>query len=166
MSRESNTTVTSAVSKDHTAPKYLIQMGWSTETRIATWESNITWAGETWTGSGARIRGLKTTGGTLILPNDDDDGWAALVLSEGQQGRTISIYEHHTDISVSPQSDALLIFSGEMDQATIGREVMITFIASSRVMRFPHTKVNTSVYTHLLRKGQVIESGSSTLVIE
>jgi len=166
MSRVSNPTVTAAVALNHTSPKYLIQMGWSTVTRIATWETSISWAGETWAASGANIRGLKTTGGTLVLPNDDDDGWAALVLSEGQQGRTISIYEHHTDISVSPQTDALLIFSGEMDQATIGREVMITFIASSREMRFPHTKIDSTVYTHLLRPGQVLEVGGSTLVIK
>ena len=166
MARTTNATIVSAVGKDSTAPKYLIQMDWSTVTRIATWETNISWGGETWTASGAKIRGLKTTGGTLALPNDDDDGWAALVLSEGQQGITISIYEHHTDISVSPQTDAILVFTGEMDQATIGREVMITFIASSEVMKFPHTKIDDSIYTHLPRSGQVIESGSSKLVIK
>jgi len=166
MARVTNPTIISAVAQLDTAPKYLIRMAWDAENRIATWGASVSWNGETWVTSGAKIRGLSSAGGSLVLPNGDGDPWASLVLNDGQQGRAISIYEHHTDLAASPQTDAVRVFAGEMDQAKIGKEVTITFIAAAVVARFPHTALDETVYPYLLKAGTVIRLGIDKIKVE
>jgi len=154
MSRTLNSTVTSAIAKDVTTPVYLIQMGWSTTLYAATWSTDIVWNGQTWSASGLEVTQLDETGGVLEMPVGDSDNWLALILSEIPRNRSISIYEHHTDTTVSPQTDAVLIFTGLMDEVEIGDKIRMRLIESLTAKVFPPTSINPPTYNYLLQAGQ------------
>jgi len=165
MSRSVSSTISSAVAKEATAPVYLLAMGFASTVRVATWDSAISWDGQTWSASGARISNLSSNGCRLILPTGESDPWLALVLGEGTRDVSISIYEHHTDATASPTTDAVLVFSGTMDEATITDNITIKVIESSRQKTFPPDSVDQPTFTHLLTSGDVITWGNNVTTV-
>lgn len=159
MTRTVSATITSAVGKDVTQPVYLIHMVWDStspqvDSYIATWDVAITWNGINWQGSGAEVRRLSAGGGQLKLPNGDTDTWLTLINAQNPQGKAITVYEHHTDATASPQADATLVFSGQMDACTITDDIiLIDFIEGLTNKRFPVTSIQPDVYTKLLASG-------------
>lgn len=171
MSRTVSTTVASAIAQTATQPVYLINMGWdagSPDPRyIATWSSAITWNGLIWAASGATVTGLNMNGGSLRLPTGDADPWLNLVVNQGARGRAISIYEHHTDLTASPQTDAELLFTGIMDTVSISRRgIDIDFIESLRNKSFPTTSIDPWIYTYLLSDGDRIYWGPDIVKVQ
>ena len=131
-------------------------MGWDTTTRNATWDSNISWDGQTWVASGIAVRRLTSDGGTLEFPNGTTDPWLSLVLNEGPRDRAITIYKYYFDFLASPQvDDAELVFTGFMDQATITPEkISMRLIERAQYQAFPFTSIDRPTYTHLLQAGR------------
>ena len=172
MTRTVPAVVSAAVAQDATTPVYLIRMGWDlaspdTTRRIATWASNISWNSEVWTASGAEIRSLSASGGSLRLPNGDNDPWLTLVTSSTACGRAIDIYEYHTSTSSPAGSSAVILFSGLMDQVAVTpAEITISFIDSLQNKRFPPTSITTAVYTELLGAGQRLYWGPDVVLVE
>lgn len=158
-------TIRSAITQDHTKPIYLIRIGWATETRSATWGSEITWNGELWSPSGIEVANLTGEGGTLVFPNGSTDPWLALVLGEGQRGKSVSIYEWQEDTTASPQADAHLLFAGIMDEAQITvSAVRVTLLESSTTKRFPPNVIDDD-FNYLLPAGTRIAWGGDTVVV-
>lgn len=164
-------TIESAVALDATQPVYLIYMAWASTspdfTRICTNATAITWGGYAWRASGARVSGLSMNGGTLELPNGSDDPWLGLIGSDGARGRAITVYEHHTNAADSPQTDAVELFGGVMDDVEISRRgIRIGLIESARNKSFPHTSIDPAVYSWLLTHGDRIYWGPDVVMVE
>lgn len=165
MSRTLPTTVSAAIASDATRPIYLVEFGFDTTQRAATWDSNITWNGQTWSASGVSVSRLTPRDCTVKLPTGEDDGWLALVMSDGVRGRTISIYEHHYDAASSPQTDAVLVFIGIMDSVTIGDNIELRVLESSRAKTFPPGSIDEPTFTHLLKPGTEIAWGNDKIKV-
>jgi len=163
MSRTLSTTISSAIAKVNTKPVYLVQMGFDSLAQAATWDASILWNGVTWAASGIEIKGLNAGGARMILPNVDL--WLGLVLNDGTRDRAISIYEWHEDTTASPQTDAVLVFVGIMDEATITDKITITLIESSRSKSFPALTIDQPVFTHLMTSGDTITWGADVITV-
>ncbi|GAG29433.1 unnamed protein product [marine sediment metagenome] len=138
-------------------------MAFDTPERAATWADNISWDGETWEASGIEVRNLTSKGVTLEFPLAD---WKALIRADGTGGRSISIYEHYTDITASPQTaDAVLMFSGVMDAAAWTDKIVVSAVEKSRVTSFPPESVEAPKFTYLLKSGQRIMWVGDTVVV-
>lgn len=165
MSRTVSSTIQSAIAQDATRPIYLIEMDFSTTSYAATWDAVISYGGNSYVASGIEIGGLSATGATMRMPTGADDPWLALILNEGTRGRAIRIYEHHYDSTASPQSDAVLVFSGIMDMVTITDKIIVKIIEASRAKAFPALSVEETTFTHLLQSGTTITWGQNTLTV-
>ena len=166
MTRALSATITAAVAADDTRPIYLIRMAWASEVRVATWQSNITWNSETWQASGVQVISLDAGGGVLEFPIEDTGPWLSLVLNETPRNRAVEIYEHHTNYAVSPAvSDAVLVFSGVMDEAQIAGNIRVAIVESSQAKGFPPTSIDRPVYNYMLASGQHVRWGNDTLVV-
>ena len=165
MSRTLSSTISSAITATATRPIYLVEMGFDTVTRVATWDSLISWGGYSWSASGVSVKGLNSSGTRLMLPNGADDPWLSLVLNQGTRDRTISIWEHHRDESSSPQEDAVLVFTGIMDEASITDKIMVSVLDTSRAKTFPVDSVDQPKFTHLMTSGDTIVWGNKTITV-
>lgn len=166
MSRTLPSTVSSAITSDATAPVFLVKLGFATPQYVATWDANISWDGNTWVASGINVSRLSASGATVEFPNGNDDTWLSTILSEGARGKTIEIYEHHTDTTASPQTDAVLVFTGVMDSVSIGDRVKVKVLESSQSKVFPPASVDEDTFTYLLSTGQKISWGSDTITVK
>lgn len=169
MPRTLSTTLQNATQRDDTLPIGLIRMGWATERRVATWDRDIDWDSETWSASGAAIEGeIGPDGGTLLLPIGEDDPWLALEAGEVARGRSIEVYAYYTDPDASPlESDAVLIFSGIMDEANVTGEggISIRLIESRQAKFFPFNSIGPPVFNHLLGEGTRLQYGPDYVVV-
>ena len=163
MSRTLPATVSSAIAKATTKPVYLVQMGFNSLAWVATWDASILWNGVTWAASGVEIKGLNAGGARMHMPTSDL--WLGLVLNDGTRNRPISIYEWHEDTTASPQTDAVLIFVGIMDETTITDKITITLIESSRAKSFPALTIDQPVFTHLMTSGDTINWGADVITV-
>ena len=158
-------TVSQAAAKDATQPVFLVRLGFASEVRAATFDTDISWNGETWVSSGIEVQNVSLAKATLVLPIGASDPWLSLVLNDGTRGRAINIYVHYTDETSSPQADAVLIFSGLMDEAVITDVITLACIESSQVKKFPPDSVDAPTFTHLLKYGDRIDWGIDTIVV-
>jgi hypothetical protein len=173
MTRTVSATISAAVAENTTQPIYLIRMGWTAASpdinrRIATWGADLSWNSETWEASGADVKRLNAGGGTLTLPNGDNDPWLALVTAQIPKGRTIDVYEYHTDFTASPiTSDATILLSGVMEDCEITQEVItISFIEGLLNKSFPISSIDPTVYTNLISAGNRIYWGPDIVLAE
>ena len=173
MTRTVSSTTSTAVGLNPTRPIYLIFMGWDQASPdinryVATYNNPISWNSITWQASGIEVRRLTASGGSLKLPNGDNDPWLNLISTQGQRGKDISVYEYHTDHSVSPEvSDATLLFTGVMDGCEIrAGEIRIDFLEALTNKYFPVSSIDPSVYSYLLQPGQRMYWGPDIVLVK
>jgi hypothetical protein len=173
MTRTLPAAVSAAIAEDVTRPIYLIHMAWDVSSPdvgryIATYDSPISWNSITWAASGAEVTRLGAGGGSIRLPNGDDDPWLDLVSTETPRGRAVEVYEYHTDFTASPHdSDATLLFSGIMDGSEVTlKQIEIDFIDSLRYKKFPNTSIDAATFTHLLAAGSRIYWGPDVVLVK
>jgi len=166
MTRTVSATITSAIAQETTRPVYLIRMAWDTEVRAATWAASISWNAETWVASGITITALDMNGGTMEMPVGDTDPWLSLVLGEVPRERAIEVYEYHTNLAASPiASDAVLVFSGVMDDVTISDSIRVRLIEGATNKAFPFTNIDRPTYTYLLPSGTRLAWGADVITV-
>jgi len=165
MSRTTNTTILTAIAKDATRPAYLIRIGFATEKRAATWDSDISFNGETWTASGIEVGNLSRASVSLDFPLGDGDPWMALFHAENARGIVVNIYQHYTDLTSSPQTGAILMFTGIMDEAVMTDKIKVSVQEKSRVISFPPDSVGPPKFTHFLQSGTTITWAGDTLKV-
>ena len=136
-----------------------------TEMRAATWDTDITWSAEVWSASGIKVSNLSPVACTLEFPTGEDDPWLALVMADGVRGREVKIYQHYTDETASPQADAVLMFTGIMDEATITDKIRVSVLEKSRTISFPPESVEQPKFNYLLKSGTVIPFNGKTIVV-
>jgi hypothetical protein len=163
MTRSISAVTENASNQEATRPIYLIEIeNWSATsplqtTRICTWDVNISWDSQTWVASGAEIPRIGINGGTLHLPNGDDDPWLGIVGSCGTRDITVTVYEHHTYTGSPMGSDAEQVFTGVMDGDELTeRGFSIALVEGKRNKGFPPTSINRTEYNYLLPKGKRI----------
>jgi hypothetical protein len=167
MSRTLSSTVSTAITQNPTKPVYLLRIGFSLESLACTWGSNISWNSENWVASGIEVKNLTARGATLEFPNGEDDAWLALILNESTRDRPISIYEFHTDYSTSPHgTDAVLVFTGIMDEAEITENIKVTVIESSQARQFPPDSIGPPVFNFLPVAGTRIVWGDDVIEVK
>jgi len=171
MTRTVSGIVTAAVGQDVTTPVYLIYMAWDLASPdinryICTWDTDITWNSITWAASGASVKNLSADNGVLELPNGDGDPWTALVNTQIPRDRVIEVYEHHTSTASPQGSDAVLIFSGRMDSASIqGLAVKIDMVEGRTNKGFPPESIGPAVHNHLLAVGSKLYWNNDVLTV-
>jgi hypothetical protein len=145
-------------------------MGWDVSSPdvnryAATWGADISWNSITWAASGIEITGLDMNGCTMTMPRGTDDPWQALVIGQTPRGRAISIYEYQTNMTVSPHvSDAVLLFTGLMDGASIGRDIRVDVITGLTRKKWPKSTISPPTYNHLLPNGTRIQWNSDVVI--
>jgi len=166
MTRTVSATISTAIAQPTTRPIYLIRMAWNTEVRACTWAADISWNSETWTASGIEVSNLDANGGVLDMPLGDSEPWLALVVGEIPRNRAINVYEYQTNYTVSPAvSDAVLIFTGFMDEAQIGSKIRMTLIEGTQKKGFPPGRIDRPTYNYLLAPGTRIQWGVDTVMV-
>jgi len=163
--RTLTSTVAAASKKDATQPVYLLRLGFSVDIEAATWDQDIIFDGQTWIKSGIEVKNLTLTGGSIEFPLTTDDIWLGLILNEGTRGRSVAIYLHYTDATLSPQSDADLIFTGIMDEAVLTDKIRCPVIESSQAKQFPPDSIDQPLFNHLLPSGTRIAWQGDVIVV-
>ena len=159
-------TITTAVAKDFTSPLYLVRINFgAAENKIACWDTDITWNGETWLSSGVEVSNLTKTGGALLFPANDS--WLGIFLGAAStvRGAPISVYQHYTDATASPQADAVLIFTGVLDQTVMTDSIRVTVVESSQAKGFPAKSIDVPEFNYLLKSGDRFEWAGDTVVV-
>jgi hypothetical protein len=161
-------TVTTAIAKDATRPAYLLDIGVSAASPIGTtyattWGADIVWNGQTYLASGIEVTNISRTAATLKMPLGESDPW--LALSSDFRGRSLDIYQHYTDTTQSPQAGAVLIFSGILDEVTLGESMRVTVQEKSRAITFPPEAIGPPKFNYLLPSGSVIRWAGRDIVV-
>jgi len=170
--RTLSATVTSAIAQTTTQPKYLVMLGFTSGTvYAATWDTDVAWGiglspEPTWLSSGIEVSNLNTNGAQLVMPNGDADPWLSLVLNDGTRNAAVSIYQHVYNVAASPQADAVLVFTGIMDEANIEDErILVSVIAQSQAKRFPPGLIDAPTFNYLPTAGTTITWGADKIVV-
>lgn len=167
MTRDLSVTLENATEQDVTRPIHLIRMGWETERRICTFDIDIPWNSENWEASGAECQNITPQGGTLLLPIGTGLPWVGLCKNEKARGRSIVVYEHHTDFEASPQeSDATPVFTGTMDEAVATiKGIRINLREGRKHKKFPPGNIEPPTYNYLLADGQRLFWGPDIITV-
>jgi hypothetical protein len=167
MSRSISATITAATAKTATKPIYLLRLGFDAEVKAATWDQDITWNGETWIDSGIEVSSLKADKADIKFPNGTVDPWLSLVLNEGVLGRAVQIYEYHENTTSSPNKDAVLLFVGIMDDASISDNVIsVNVIESSASKVFPNVVIDRPTFNYIPPAGTEIAWGPDKIIVK
>ena len=170
MSRSLDAPIGTAIVKAATRPAYLLRLAFengspAADMLAATWDSDISWNGETWSASGIEVKNLSRAACTIEFPLGENDPWAAVIRSGGVLNRSVMIYQHYTDLSASPQAGAELMFTGILDQAVWSDKIVVPAMEKSRVTSFPPESIDQPKFNYLLTSGTVIVWGGGILTV-
>lgn len=160
MARTLDSDNTTAIGQGVTEPRYLLEMGFDTTVRYTSGQS-ISAMGYLWSEASFDVR-LSDTPVLRLFNVLAEIG--AFVLNQGTAGRSLKIYQYHR-LSSGAYTDPILLFDGEMGEATI------TDVVTIRGRRFPphytpRTYVAPPVFNHLPRRGTVIEMPGQKITLE
>lgn len=168
MARTLTTAVSNAVDDTVTAPRYLVELGWSTTVRLCTRET-VTWSGYSWTGDGCRV---ESVGGTnadqraaITLPNHDG-AYGALALSEGLHDLEVKIYALYADTFAA--DDGVLLFDGITNGGEVTTtEVRIECVAMRSAMMYaPRIRLQPPLLNHAPAAGSTLTWAGDNYVLE
>lgn len=153
-----------------TQPAYLIQINWSTVSRLTT-GATLDWGGYTWLAEDAELSGLDwgsdgLNGATLRLGNSDQR-YSALVLNEGVADVPIVVYAY--DQAATAAGDPVKVFEGVGGKVDLDDDRVIIALRAikARALTCPRTRVSpASGFHHLPPRGAVIMWGSQRYVLE
>ena len=167
MTRTISATLTSAIAKTSTHPRYLVSLAFSSGTvYAATAAANITWNGTTWVASGLEVSDVSPQSVRLEFPNGTADPWLSLILNDGQRGVVCEVYDWHEDTTASPTTDAVKVFSGILDEADIDdRRIRVSVIAAQEKKQFPPTDIDQPTFTYIPASGTVITWGNDKITV-
>lgn len=167
MARAVSTTLTSATARSSTNPRYLVSVGFSSGTvYAATASADISWNGTTWVASGIEVTNVSPESVNLEFPNGTSDPWLSLILNDGQRGVVCEVYEWHQDTTASPQTDAVKLFSGILDEADIADErIRVSVIAAQEAKQFPPEDIDQPTFTYLPASGTLIAWANDKITV-
>ena len=144
-----------ALSQPVTAPRYLLEIGFSTTLRYSTRES-VTWDSQVWLNSGVMVDSLSQNSAQISLANADNSA-GAIVLGEGVRDKSIKIWALDGD-SPYAAGDAVLLFDGVMSSVDgVGIRVAISCTTQKAATTFsPRHIIAPAVCNHLPAPGTQI----------
>lgn len=167
MARSLSSPTGSAVGASGTAPAYLIQINWSTISRLTT-GATLTWGGYSWLSESANLSGLQWSrdglqGATLRLGNDDQR-YSALALG-ATAGVAVAIYAY--DQAATAAGDPVKVFDGYCGKVDLDDDGVTIALRTDGGLKCPRTRVSpASGFNHLPPRGTVIMWGTQRYVLE
>jgi hypothetical protein len=170
MARSLSSPTGAAVGAIVTQPAYLIQINWSTVSRLTT-GATLTWGGYSWLSESVALSGLQwgkdgLQSATLRLGNNDQR-YSALALNEGVADVPIVVYAY--DQAATAAGDPVKVFEGVGGKVDLNDDtVTITLrTAKARALTCPRTRVSpANGFNHLPPRGTVIMWGTQRYVLE
>jgi hypothetical protein len=158
-----------AIAQPVTAPRLLIEIGWSHVVRLCTRET-VAWQGRQWIGPQGRISGLGGNNADQqcdITLSNHDSGYGAIALSEGLSDKSVKIYALYGDAPYTTD-DAALLFDGQLDGGTVTAEsVDIHCIAMRGVTMYaPRIYAQPPVVNHAPPAGTVLRWNGDNYTLE
>lgn len=150
--RELTANVQTATTAPLTAPRYLIELGFTVVQRHSTREQ-LNWNGLTWIQTGAMVDRYEEKAAVVSLANADLAA-GAIVLGEGVKGKAITIWALYGD-APHAVDDAVELFTGFMDTYSFqGMRVQITCTRQSiSTSHSPRHVIAPPICNHLVVPG-------------
>lgn len=159
MTRGLDGTQTTAVSDTTTKPYFLVYMGFVTPVRMST-QATISWGGFNWVAADITVSMSESP--TLRIFNEVAL-FGQVVLTEGTAGRAVKIYQGYANDSAHP--NPLLVFDGEMGQASIADTVTIQ-CKRHKPYKTPRHYVVPPLCNHVPPDGTRFETPKQVIILE
>lgn len=150
-----------------TAPRWFVTMGFDSPVRLTNGET-ITWSAQGGIFTQADIEVAFGDKPRITIFNEAL-AFGAIVLNEGTAGRSISIWQAYqadgATSSLATYAEPVLLFQGEMADATIGDYVQINCRRTAPLFT-PRTYVGAPIFNHLPKRGTVIVMPNQKITLE
>lgn len=170
MARSLSSPTTVAVSAAGTAPAYLVQIGWSTVTRLTTADELLNWDGYLWLPGPVKLSGLTWTNSGLqtarLELGNADQAFSALALNEGVADISIVVYAY--DRSATDAGDPVLVFDGVGGRLSADDNAVQIELSTqrSRALKAPRQRITRAAgYSLLPAPGTVVRWGNERYVL-
>ncbi len=168
--RSVSTPTGNAIAAAATAPAYLVQIGWSTVTRITSDGQPLTWNGYVWVPAAIEIDGLRSDSAgqqaAVLRLGNANQQWSALALNEGVSDIAIAIWGY--DRSAVAAGDPVLVFSGVGGRCSADEDSITIELATQRAatLKSPRERIARGAgYSLLPAPGTVIRWGNQRYVL-
>lgn len=167
MSRPLDADNTSAISAIVTAPRWFVEMGFSTPVRLTSGDA-ITWADGGGNYASADLSVRLNSQPSLSIFNDGAQ-YGALFLLESAAGLSVKIWKAYemagATSSLAGHTEPVLVFEGEMGETSIGDRVVVQCRQSAPLFS-PRSYVSAPTFNHLPQAGTVIEMPQQKITLE
>jgi hypothetical protein len=165
VARTLSDSTSNAVTATGTAPAYLVQIGWSTVSRLTTGDAALDWGGYIWLPGPVTLSGLAWSNSGLqtarLALGNADQAFSALALNEGVADISIIVYAY--DRSATEAGDPVKIFDGVGGRlAADDNAVQIELSTQrSRALKSPRQRITRAGgYSLLPAPGTVVRWGN------
>lgn len=169
MAKTLTANATAGVSAVITAPRLLLQIGWSPTVRICTRET-VVWNGQTWLGGIGRVEDVRGSAASqscrIVLPNHDG-AYGAIALTQGLQDIAVAIWALYGTAPFAA-GDAVPVFVGAMDGGRVtATEVAVDCIAMRGASMYaPRIYAHPPLCNHNQPTGTTLAWNGATFVLE
>lgn len=168
--RSVSTPTGNAIAAATTAPAYLVQIGWSSVTRITSADAALTWNSAVWVPADVGLTGIGSESASrqsasLRLGNAQQE-WSALALNEGVADVPVAIWAY--DRSATAAGDPVLVFSGVGGRCSLDDNSVTIELATQRAatLKSPRQRITRAAgYSLLPASGTVIRWGNERYVL-
>ncbi len=168
--RSVSTPTGNAIAAATTAPAYLVQIGWSTVTRITSAPDPLTWNSAVWVPADIGLTGVGSESAarqsaSLRLGNAQQQ-WSALALNEGVADVPVSVWAY--DRSATASGDPVLVFAGVGGRCSLDDDNVTIELATQRAvtLKSPRQRITRAAgYSLLPAAGTVIRWGNERYVL-
>lgn len=156
MSRGLDTSQTAAASAVAVSPYYLVQLGFASVVYLSS-RGDISWSSHSWLDADIDIKWSDYPTVTIF---NEGGSLGATVLSNGTGGRSIQIYAGFANDAGHP--DPVMIFDGEMGEATVGTNITIRCKRNPPITT-PRFYTSPPTFNHVPRQGTVFETSKEVV---
>ncbi len=168
--RTLSTPTGNAVAATSTRPAYLVEIHWSTITRLTTGSDALTWNGYVWAPAEVDLTGLRwenagLLSASLMLGNANQQ-FSALALNEGVADTSIVVYAY--DQSATAAGDPVKVFDGVGGRCSLDDDAVTIELTTQRVraLKSPRQRITRAAgYSLLPAAGTVIRWGNNRYVL-
>ena len=159
MARTLDANTTTAVGADITRPLFLVSMAFDSIVYYSSRDQR-TWDSKTWLAASMKVTNPTSENPTITIFNESTT-FGQTVLADGTAGRAISIWQAYG--MTSGYTDPMLIFTGEMGESQIGKNVVIKCKRNSTVLT-PRLYVTEPTFNHLPKAGARIVTANNQII--
>jgi hypothetical protein len=170
MARTLSIATAAAVAEAGTAPAYLVQIGWSTVSRLTTADTVLDWGGYLWLPGPVTLSGLTWSNSGLqtarLELGNADQAFSALALNEGVSDISIVVYAY--DRGAVAAGDPVKVFDGVGGRLSADDDsVSIELVTQrSRALKSPRQRITRAGgYSLLPAPGTVVRWGNERYIL-